>query len=96
MGSPYLDLAAFSARYDTNGLLIAGEFSGNLDNGGEELTLSTAWGETLASFVYSDNRGWPLSTDGAGHALVPLDNINQAIDSARRVAALRNVIVFGE
>ncbi|MEM7391501.1 MAG: lamin tail domain-containing protein, partial [Verrucomicrobiota bacterium] len=66
------DLAAFSLRYNTNTMLIAGEFSGSLDNGGEQLELVTALGETLAEFSYSDSRGWPKIADGAGHSLVPL------------------------
>ncbi|MDP6525819.1 MAG: lamin tail domain-containing protein, partial [Kiritimatiellia bacterium] len=66
------DLAGFAARYDTNALLVAGEYSGSLANGGELVTLAGPYDEEIISFTYNDNRDWPLAADGAGHALVPL------------------------
>ena len=45
---------AFSSRYDTRGLKIAGEFEGQLNNGGERLTLEDSFGQNIESFRYSD------------------------------------------
>ena len=66
------DLAGFAALYDTNALLVAGEYGGSLANGGERLAFAGAYGEEVLSLTYDDTRGWPLAADGAGHALVPL------------------------
>ena len=65
------NLKAFSARYETDGILIAGEYSGNLDNGGETLTLSYGPTHTIQSFTYDD--GWAPSSDGAGSSLEVTD-----------------------
>jgi len=72
--------AAFTNRYAAwSGIKIAGEFQttydfpvNGLSDGGEQITLKDATNATLASFTYSDGRGWPLAADGAGHSLVPL------------------------
>jgi len=66
------DLPEFAARYDTNALLIAGEYTGGLANGGERVAILGEYGAEIISFEYNDGRGWPLAADGAGHALVPL------------------------
>jgi hypothetical protein len=68
------DVAEFSSMYDTNGMLIAGPYSGRLSNGGEGIILRGELNEVLIAFDYSDGRGWPLAADGAGHSLVPLDS----------------------
>lgn len=52
---------------------IAGEYSGNLSNNGETITLEDYWNGVIVNFEYNDGRGWPLSADGGGHSLVPLD-----------------------
>lgn len=65
----------------TNTIPIYGPCSGDLDNGGEELTLKTgSGGRTISTFEYNDSRAWPSSADGAGHSLVPLVQVptNQA------------------
>jgi hypothetical protein len=67
------DLDAFSASYPTNGIIIAGEFSGDFSNGGEEVDLEFR-NNDLISFSYSDARNWPQAADGTGHSLVPLDS----------------------
>ena len=70
------NIAAFRAHYGISpDLSIVGPYGGNFDNGGEQVTLRTSAGGTdIASFEYSDGRGWPLSADGSGHSLVPLDS----------------------
>ena len=65
------DLEAFEERYDARGLYIAGEYEGNLANGGDDLTLENALGETVLSFSYDD--GWYPETDGRGASLVIVD-----------------------
>jgi hypothetical protein len=62
--------AAFTARYG-NGLSIAGQFTGVLDNGSETLRLEDASGEKILEFDYSDN--WYPITDGLGFSLVIVD-----------------------
>ncbi len=59
---------AFASRYDTNGLVIAGVYSGHLKNGGKRLALTDPFGSVIQEFYYSDD--WFPSTDGGGHSLV--------------------------
>jgi hypothetical protein len=66
---------AFLSRYGTDlAGLIAGEYAGKLTNGGENVELMDFWNGTIVEFEYGDGRGWPVSADGAGHSLVPLDS----------------------
>ena len=58
---------AFATRYDTNGLLITGEYDGRLSNNGEELKLEDPNDETILEFRYSD--AWYTNTDGGGYSL---------------------------
>ncbi|MEN6578290.1 MAG: lamin tail domain-containing protein [Phycisphaerales bacterium] len=66
---------AFLSRYGSalSGI-IAGEYVGKLANDGESVSLVDKWNGTIAEFEYGDGRGWPLSADGGGHSLVPLDS----------------------
>ncbi len=72
---PANNFADFRAHYGLGtGVPIYGPYSGSLANGGERITLKAAAGAAeIFSFAYKDGRGWPLSADGAGHSLVPLD-----------------------
>jgi hypothetical protein len=69
---------AFSALYNTNGMIIAGEFinppggDNNLDNTGERLVLEGRLGEPILDFRYDDD--WHKVTDGLGFALVIADD----------------------
>jgi len=58
---------AFAARYETDGLPIAGEFSGQLSNGGEALELHHYGFGRVIRFAYKD--GWYGHTDGGGFSL---------------------------
>jgi hypothetical protein len=64
--------AAFIARYGA-GALIAGEFYGALDNGGETLRLEDAVGEKVLEFAY--NNSWYPTTDGLGFSLVIVNEL---------------------
>lgn len=63
--------AAFELRHGT-GLAdqIAGEYSGNLSNDGDTLTLLDASGEPIHAFTYNDKSPWPEGPDGGGFSLV--------------------------
>ena len=63
--------AAFASRYDTAGMLIAGEYSGRFSNGGEQVILSFGNAETILDFEYDD--GWYPPADGKGFSLVIRD-----------------------
>ncbi|MFT5498355.1 MAG: hypothetical protein ACI9TH_003766, partial [Kiritimatiellia bacterium] len=66
------DLAAFQLRYSQHASLpIAGVYTGELNDGGERVRLGSALLGIQYNLDYNDARGWPLSTDGAGHSLVP-------------------------
>jgi len=69
------DQAAFEEYYQGASGIIAGEYSGRLDNGGERVELSDAVGQRILSFSYKD--GWYDLTDGDGFTLTirdPSDN----------------------
>jgi len=63
--------SAFSTRYGLGGLLIAGEYQGNLENDGETLILTDGRGQNILAFRY-DDRWYPV-TDGDGYSLVMRD-----------------------
>jgi hypothetical protein len=60
----------FNNRY---GFMPDGEYSGQLDNGGELITLCAASGDTIFSILYNDQSPWPLTADGGGYSLVPTE-----------------------
>jgi len=70
------DIAGFRAHYGLDGsVTVIGQFSGNLNNAGEQVVLRTSAGGTdIVNFNYGDGRGWPPQADGSGHALVLLDS----------------------
>lgn len=59
--------AAFSAHY---GFAPAGEYSGQLNNGGERVTLSNADGAQVTSVDYDNALPWPVVADEGGYSLV--------------------------
>lgn len=65
------DTNAFALRYG-NGLPVAGQFVGQLENSGERLRLEDNYGEKILDFNY-DNRWYPI-TDGHGFSLVIVDD----------------------
>jgi hypothetical protein len=62
------DMAAFQRRYGA-GLPVAGEYSGQLNNAGEQIIAVNALGETILDFSYGTDAPWPKTADGAGPSL---------------------------
>lgn len=86
------DRAAFASRYNTNGLIIAGPFSGNLANDGDHLVLYDALMVPIHDFKYGD--GWHPATDGIGFSLVVNDE-NGALANWDLAAGWRASAVVG-
>jgi hypothetical protein len=64
----------FQSVYGTSINLAPTGFGGaNLSNGGERITLSGPFGETLQDFTYHDTAPWPTSPDGGGRSLEIID-----------------------
>jgi len=63
--------AVFASLYNTNDILIAGEYEGKLANSGERIELQGIAGQSLLAFTYSDD--WYPETDGDGYSLVIVD-----------------------
>ena len=67
--------SAFTNRYP--GVAYDGVYSGRLSNGGEQLSLVHASSNLIFSLTYSDLAPWPISADGIGFSLVPVNpNLN--------------------
>ncbi|MBX3426593.1 MAG: lamin tail domain-containing protein [Pirellulales bacterium] len=64
------DRIDFESRYGT-GVFIAGEWTGALSNGGEELVLRASDDSLIQQFMFSDE--WYVRTDGRGSSLEPID-----------------------
>ncbi len=64
------NVAAFRARYGA-GPEVAGAFTGNLNNDGEQIHLVDAAGESVLEFRYDGK--WSPAADNLGHALVIKD-----------------------
>jgi hypothetical protein len=60
----------FHERY---GFAAQGEYTGQLDNAGERLTLVGASGDTLINVRYNDKSPWPEEPDSTGQSLVARD-----------------------
>jgi hypothetical protein len=60
----------FFERY---GFLPDGEYSGNLNNGGELLRLDSPGQDTLFRLLYDNQAPWPVEADGTGYSLVPVE-----------------------
>ncbi len=63
--------AAFAARYP--GLPVSGVYSGRLANSGETVAYAHAVGTPIFSVTFGDTAPWPISADGDGFSLVPMD-----------------------
>ncbi len=65
------NLAAFESAYDTDGMNVAGEYEGNLANGGDFVQILGPHDLLLREIVYAD--AWHPETDGGGYSLVIVD-----------------------
>ncbi|MEO6036139.1 MAG: lamin tail domain-containing protein, partial [Verrucomicrobiota bacterium] len=75
--------SAFAAKYP--GVTVNGVFGGQLDNGGETLTLTLATGANVLSVTYDDVAPWPVAPDGYGFSLVPIiPGLTQASDDGSK------------
>lgn len=61
---------------------VLGPWVGQLDNGGERVTVKDKNGVTVCTVRYNDKHPWPSAPDGTGHSLV-LHNHNRTIDDYR-------------
>ena len=66
------DLAAFQSTYGENSL-VAGEYSGNLSNGGEKIVLKLPYPLEAAILRFEYNDRWYPDTDGGGYSLAIID-----------------------
>lgn len=87
------DLFAFRAAYGTE-VPVAGIYDGNLDDGGELITFSSAQtgGTTLDSFTYDGALPWPQGADGGGYSLA---RVLPATSAASQPEAWRNSTTIG-
>jgi hypothetical protein len=86
------DLAAFEARYGPD-LPVAGQYTGSLNNAGEQIELQDAAGWTIHSFRYRDD--WYDSTDGGGFSLTAADPVATDPNALDNRAAWRPSTVRG-
>ena len=68
------DLQGFASRYDLARILVAGEYSGALSDGGERLSVRGPLDEPVLDFEYDDL--WHPETDGEGASLVVIDALD--------------------
>ncbi len=61
--------AAFDFRYGT-GKPVAGEYSGHLNNAGEQIILFNSASTAISDVTYGTAAGWPPEADGTGYSLV--------------------------
>ncbi len=69
------DIEGFASRYDLARVLVAGEYSGALSDGGERISIQGALGEPILDFEYGDL--WHPETDGEGPSLVIVDALDE-------------------
>ncbi len=62
------NVEAFVMRYGAS-LPVVGQYSGQLDNGGERIKLSFGGGTPVHEFEYRDRAPWPEEADGLGSSL---------------------------
>ena len=67
------NLAVFTARYGPVTGLVAGSYSGALNNGGETLVLNSASGAILAQIKYGIDGDWPTRSAGLGGSIELVD-----------------------
>ena len=69
------DIEGFASRYDLARILVAGEYSGALSDGGERISIRGPLDEPILDFEYGDL--WHPETDGQGSSLVIVDALDE-------------------
>ena len=72
--------AVFQSVYGTGINLAPGNYTGKLDNAGEEVRLVGPLGEVLQDFTYSDDDPWPGRADGNGSSLEIVNPLGDPTD----------------
>jgi hypothetical protein len=67
------NMLSFASRYGTSGINIAGEYIGNLSNGGENIVLELPVPYEAAIMRFGYNDTWYPLTDGLGYVLQIID-----------------------
>jgi len=63
------DQGAFAERYSGFNERIAGQYTGSLDNGGEEIEILDPTNAVIHRITYDDSTPWPVLADGGGGSL---------------------------
>jgi hypothetical protein len=66
------NVTAFTARYGS-GLPVAGQYSGQLSNGGEAILVSDAAHQPINDITFDDVAPWPTAADGGGPSMEVVD-----------------------
>jgi len=88
------DVNAFMARYG-NSATVLGQWSGGLDNGGEQITLIDSDMNEIMSVNYGDNDPWSNAADGHGFSLVLEDAVNTPVEELGKYYSWRASTEFG-
>jgi hypothetical protein len=87
---------AMLAAYPTlSAALIAGEYVGNLSNGGERIKVVDAGSETLFDLSYTDGDPWPIAADGSGASLVLTNEQASSMEILGKPYQWRSSVVAG-
>ena len=89
------DVAAFTAAYPgVPAAQVAGEFAGNLSNGGERVKIDDAAGNTVVDFTFGDADPWSVRADGNGASLSLVDDAT-AVDLLDKWYSWTGSTLFG-
>ena len=88
------DVDAFMERYG-EGATVLGQWSGALNNGGEEVTLVDSSSDEIISVNYGDNDPWHNAADGHGFSLVLKDPANTPVDELGKYYSWRSSSMLG-
>ncbi|MFB6341423.1 CotH kinase family protein [Saccharicrinis sp. FJH62] len=73
-GSFYVIASKPNYFFDRYGLYPSGNFSDQLNNGGELIEISDSEGLPVLSFTYDDKAPWPYEPDGSGYTLTSAES----------------------
>lgn len=90
-GVDYLFPKETTLAADSSLIVTPVEYSGNLSNGGENITLLADDGTIIENFEYNDSRRWPAAADGLGYSLTrirPDLTLDPALPSTWRASSV--------